>query len=245
MDTSNLRDFLKNIYYHLPLVVAGLGFVSVLLLTSVWILLGKPESEPNADSFDSRDQTAIQVQGTFQDQYRQKDNDAAEASLGQMLEKSTTNSFDLSIENQPLSDSPNQLAPTLEIVGLHDWVNPQRVYVVQAGDNLWQIAAAQLGDGARYPEIATANNILNPDILPFGMTIIIEPTKFQKPVRDQILTGVTTENTYQVKAGDSLWSIATTELGDPYRWVEIFELNRAYIGQDPDRIEFSQILMMP
>jgi nucleoid-associated protein YgaU len=36
-----------------------------------------------------------------------------------------------------------------------------RQYVVQAGDSLWQIAVAQLGDGSRYKEIAK----LNADVL--------------------------------------------------------------------------------
>jgi nucleoid-associated protein YgaU len=36
-----------------------------------------------------------------------------------------------------------------------------RYYVVQDGDNLWKIASAQLGSGARYDEIAK----LNADVL--------------------------------------------------------------------------------
>jgi nucleoid-associated protein YgaU len=32
-------------------------------------------------------------------------------------------------------------------------------YTVQGGDTLYSIAAAQLGDGNRWPEIAKANNL--------------------------------------------------------------------------------------
>jgi DNA-binding SARP family transcriptional activator len=35
-----------------------------------------------------------------------------------------------------------------------------------------------------------------------------------------------TQATYLVRAGDSLWSIAEAKMGDPYRWTEIWELNR-------------------
>ena len=33
-----------------------------------------------------------------------------------------------------------------------------RTYVVQRGDSLWKIAAEQMGNGARYPEIISANS---------------------------------------------------------------------------------------
>jgi nucleoid-associated protein YgaU len=33
-----------------------------------------------------------------------------------------------------------------------------RTYVVQPGDSLWKIAAEQMGNGARYPEIISANS---------------------------------------------------------------------------------------
>lgn len=39
-------------------------------------------------------------------------------------------------------------------------------------------------------------------------------------------TGGKGDVTYVVRAGDSLWSIAETHIGDPYRWTEIWEMNR-------------------
>lgn len=40
-----------------------------------------------------------------------------------------------------------------------------RTYTVQPGDTLWGIAAAYYGDGTRYPEIAAANGIENPNLI--------------------------------------------------------------------------------
>ena len=44
--------------------------------------------------------------------------------------------------------------------------------------------------------------------------------------------------------GDSLNSIASLELGDGTRWIEIYQLNRATIP-DPDRIRAGQRLLLP
>ena len=54
-----------------------------------------------------------------------------------------------------------------------------------------------------------------------------------------------TEITHRVTAGESLWSIAEGELGDPARWTEIYDLNRGRIGADPDFIEIAQRLDLP
>lgn len=50
--------------------------------------------------------------------------------------------------------------------------------------------------------------------------------------------------TYTVQSGDSLWRIASRELGSGTRWSEIYDLNRDVIS-DPDRIYIGQELQMP
>ena len=52
-------------------------------------------------------------------------------------------------------------------------------------------------------------------------------------------------NTYMVVSGDTLWDIAGTHLGDPNRWPEIYALNAAVIGADPDLIYPGQVLVLP
>lgn len=41
-------------------------------------------------------------------------------------------------------------------------------------------------------------------------------------------------NRYLVKQGDCLWNIAQNELGDSMYWSEIYEANKAVIGENPD-----------
>jgi len=48
-----------------------------------------------------------------------------------------------------------------------------------------------------------------------------------------------------VVAGDTLWGLAARHLGDGRRWPEIYELNRAVVGPDPDLILPGQVLQLP
>lgn len=49
-----------------------------------------------------------------------------------------------------------------------------------------------------------------------------DPTQ---PPRPDAPTGAEARDLYVVRPGDSLWSIAEEQLGDPYRWVDLWELN--------------------
>ena len=46
-----------------------------------------------------------------------------------------------------------------------------REYTVQKGDSLWRIAERELGNGSRYREIVSLNNIQNPSSLSIGMKL--------------------------------------------------------------------------
>lgn len=48
-----------------------------------------------------------------------------------------------------------------------------RTYTVVPGDTLWGIAVLYYGDGSRYPEIASANGVENPNLIFPGQTFII------------------------------------------------------------------------
>ena len=48
-----------------------------------------------------------------------------------------------------------------------------RTYTVVSGDTLWAIAERFYGDGNRYPEIAAASGISNPDLINVGQVVTI------------------------------------------------------------------------
>ena len=47
------------------------------------------------------------------------------------------------------------------------------IYTVQKGDTLWAIAAKYLGSGTKYPQIASENNIKNPNLIYPGQKLKI------------------------------------------------------------------------
>ena len=51
-----------------------------------------------------------------------------------------------------------------------------RNYTVKKGDCLWDIAQKKLGAGSRYGEIATLNNISNPNKISVGQVLLLPET---------------------------------------------------------------------
>ncbi len=52
------------------------------------------------------------------------------------------------------------------------------------------------------------------------------------------------ENTYTVRYGDNLWTIARVNYGDGAKWVIIYDANRTII-RDPNLIFPGQVLTLP
>lgn len=51
--------------------------------------------------------------------------------------------------------------------------------------------------------------------------------------------------TYTVQSGDTLFLIAQKVLGDGSLWREIYEANRALIGNDPNQVQVGMVLVIP
>ncbi|MBQ5760662.1 MAG: LysM peptidoglycan-binding domain-containing protein, partial [Clostridia bacterium] len=82
------------------------------------------------------------------------------------------------------------------------------------------------------------NNGWNKQNLPTVATVVetpVEPTPVQP---------TTPAGTYVVKGGDSLWKIAKNELGNGFRWNEIFELNKDTV-KNANMIYVGQTLKLP
>lgn len=70
--------------------------------------------------------------------------------------------------------------------------------------------------------------------LPGRASIGTGPLRHPDQVRDVV-----------VRVGDTLWDIAAHHLGDPRRWPEVYALNEAVIGTDPDVIHPATRLRLP
>ncbi len=117
----------------------------------------------------------------------------------------------------------------------------QRTHTVQRGESLWRIAEQELGDGARWPEIAELNygapqpggRVLdNTHWIDPGWQLLLppEPAPSAVPVAD---TGATT---HVVAEGDTLWGIAEQRLGDGARYPELVEASRDTVQPDGGRL---------
>jgi len=68
--------------------------------------------------------------------------------------------------------------------------------------------------------------------------------KSNKPSKSETNEVVGDGTSYTVNSNDNLWNIAAKKLGDPFRWKEIYELNKGIIS-DPNIIIKGQQLVMP
>ncbi len=162
-----------------------------------------------------------------------------------------------------IAQSVDQPAPTPTV----EPVEAPAQYTVQRGDTLIAIARKTLGDGNRWQEIATLNDIDSPSDLRVGMVLkipaqagsiplptppVVPPSSSPSPAPSNPPTTTPTEpepaelpsgpSTYTVQPGDSLYSIAEKRLGDRARWSEIGRLNSM---PDPSKLRIGTLLLIP
>lgn len=122
-------------------------------------------------------------------------------------------------------------------------------HTVVAGENLWSISEKYYDSGYNWVDIASANNLSTPDVIEVGQTINIpnvekktiktnEKIKKTNPSEDH----TSDNNTYIVKKGDTLWSIALDEYNDGYRWTSIANANNL---SNPDVIHKGNVFTLP
>ena len=124
-----------------------------------------------------------------------------------------------------------------------------RTYIVQPGDQLFQIAEKIYGSGLNMQDIMKTNKINDPNQIEVGQKLIIPDVKPRSPTRGIITdtaakTGKVTEKSekYVVREGDDLAKIALQTYGDSYAWVKIAQANNLL---NPDDIRVGMILIIP
>lgn len=108
-------------------------------------------------------------------------------------------------------------------------------YTVKKGDSLWKIAESRLGSGFKWVEISRVNNLQNPDVIFSGQELKMSEAEIAKtePVSGE----------YVVNKGDSLWKISVNLYKDGYKWVKLWEANKALIS-NPDLIEIGMMIKL-
>jgi nucleoid-associated protein YgaU len=102
------------------------------------------------------------------------------------------------------------------------------------GDSLWKLAAEYLGSGRRWREILAANpQIQHANLIEIGQQILLPGQGSSARLAKQ----------FRVRAGDTLWKIARTELGNGMAWHCIAQANPRIA--DPNRIYAEQVIEIP
>ena len=138
-------------------------------------------------------------------------------------------------------------------------------YTVKEGATLFTIAEKYFADGYKYPEIAKASNLTNPDQIEPGQALQIpkldleaqaspQPSSSPEPLEqveqalgtgggDTTIWGPKIEgNTYSVVPGDWLSTIAARAYGDIMAFDRIAKANNI---PNPDQIEPGMVLKLP
>ncbi|MBM3268300.1 MAG: LysM peptidoglycan-binding domain-containing protein [Candidatus Sericytochromatia bacterium] len=115
-------------------------------------------------------------------------------------------------------------------------------YRVLPGDTLWSIAHKEYGNAYFWSALYVANRrkVRDPDLIYPGQWLNLPDGHLARGKGH--LAARTARVT--VRRGDSLWELAGHHLGDPYKWTDIYRLNRGVIS-DPRVILPGQVLRLP
>lgn len=122
-----------------------------------------------------------------------------------------------------------------------------RSYVIKSGDTLEAIARAQLGDGQKWRQIASANPGINPNNLKVGQSITIPEGGVDAPrAAGSVGTATPVEgNAYTVQKGDTLVALSRKFYGGDGDWKRILEANRSLLKGDPASLKPGMKLTIP
>jgi nucleoid-associated protein YgaU len=116
-----------------------------------------------------------------------------------------------------------------------------KTHVVSKGETLGDISKQYFGTTTKWKAIVEANPGVRPENLKVGQSLAIPDL----PAAAAATTGVAAPaggNTYTVKAGDTLETIAAATLGKKSAWKQIVEANP---GLKPTALRIGQVIAIP
>jgi nucleoid-associated protein YgaU len=117
-------------------------------------------------------------------------------------------------------------------------------YVVQPGDTFSSIAIKLYNDERRWVDISQAN-FVDPTKLKVGQELRLPDAKQTLSKEEPSPPGPGGIQTYTIRTGDSLSTVAETYYGDPTLWRTIYNFNRDKIGENPNAIQAGMALKVP
>ncbi len=146
------------------------------------------------------------------------------------------------------------------------------LYTVGEGETLWDISEKEFGSGYNWVDIASENNLGDPNAIEAGTELKIPDVEPKTPTTEEAMSMEKAEesevedamkkeepkeeavmekkeetaeikgDSYVVKEGDYLWKIAVEAYGDGFKWVEIAKVNNI---SNPDLIYPETKLKLP
>ncbi|MHC5109210.1 MAG: LysM peptidoglycan-binding domain-containing protein [Planctomycetota bacterium] len=128
---------------------------------------------------------------------------------------------------------------------------------IQSGDSFASLAKSYYGSEKFTAFLIAANpEVTDPRRLAVGMSIRIPAPPVAQPTTeaaDKERQATLASNpsipagsrSYKVRPGDTFYDIAEDQLGDATRWREVFDLNKAAVGNDPTRLKVGQVIVIP
>jgi len=118
-----------------------------------------------------------------------------------------------------------------------------RAVTVGRGDSAWGLAEQHLGDGMRWRELWELNRDRpqpdgrawrDPQLIVPGWQLLLPADDTRSPAASP--AGAAASDVHVVVPGDTLSGIAESQLGNPDRYAEIFDLNRGVVQPDGRRL---------
>lgn len=117
-------------------------------------------------------------------------------------------------------DKTGQIGSGEQTTGAQEETKVPQEYKVVTGDSLSAISQKTYGSEEFWPQIAQVNNIANPNLIFVDSTLKLPEKNAAEAAR-----GLLTITSYQVQAGETLFTIAEKVYGDGSRWTVLDRAN--------------------